>query len=263
MTTAMMMMHAAVVVVFVTTATLLLLVPMAECFVWKSKNPISFQHQRKGTMIDFHPASMPLTIKRKGGGGGAENHCHYKTIHTRRFIFEEIGKFFEDLGKNNTTRLSFSSSSSKKGGNSFYEDAEEEEDNSVGVTRILQIPVDGIKVGGLRLYLSLYLMGQQNTPDPKTWRTSQTGDATIDVCFHDCTGVLLVELSEQNGIVLSRLGSTPSTQYLMQESAIVQGLLDEMQSIASEGDIPDSDRLLLLPPPGNAIQLAQESLSFS
>mmetsp|Transcript_12044 Transcript_12044/g.22743 ORF Transcript_12044/g.22743 Transcript_12044/m.22743 type:complete len:108 (+) Transcript_12044:133-456(+) len=107
-------------------------------------------------------------------------------------------------------------------------------------------------------------MGEQNTPDKGSWRANQVGDNGIDVYYHDRTGALMINLSEDDGrITIDRLGSAPSMQYLMQESVIVGGLLDELESIASDGEIDEPNRLIRLAAPGNAIKNARESLSFS
>uniref|UniRef100_A0A7S4AJ66 Uncharacterized protein n=1 Tax=Pseudo-nitzschia australis TaxID=44445 RepID=A0A7S4AJ66_9STRA len=85
----------------------------------------------------------------------------------------------------------------------------------------------------------------------------------------------------QAEIRIYRCGSRPSTSYLMQESVIVDGVLDELQNLAGLGgatttgtttssttsdeneepEIADEDRLLI-PDPENAIEEARESLAF-
>jgi hypothetical protein len=49
----------------------------------------------------------------------------------------------------------------------------------------------------------------------------------------------------------------------MQESVIIQGLLDELDTISQDEEIPLNDRLLVLKEPGDAIDVARESLAFS
>ena len=108
----------------------------------------------------------------------------------------------------------------------------------------------------------------------------------------DKTGMLQIELIPSNShqkaeIRIYRCGSRPSTSYLMQESLIVDGVLDELQNIVGEksstaattmalgdgdsdgdSDVDDEpeiaaeDRLLITDPP-NAIGAARESLAFS
>ena len=170
-------------------------------------------------------------------------------------LWDDVAKFFDDLGNNN---------SSNDGGNSGDGTTSGEEQQYLGNTRILTIPVESLKVGGLRLYMSLFFMGMSNTPDKGSWQSWQSGDAGIDVYFHDQTGALLIELCEDtNRILVDRMGTSPSNAYMMQESVIIDGLLDELDTIANDEEIPLEDRLLVLKDPGDAIDAARESLAFS
>ena len=138
-----------------------------------------------------------------------------------------------------------------------------------------------IKPGGLRLFLMLYMMGMQNTPDRGTWKvvvnekggspsssssSSSFGDNVLEMYFRDGSAMLSVELLEkeiriQNTQCSGGENLTPSTSYLMQESVIVQGILDELSQCAFDESVQREDRLLI-PEPSNAIDLARESLSF-
>ena len=165
-------------------------------------------------------------------------------------LWDDVAKFFDDLGGNSGDDNDSISSG--------------EEQQYLGNTRILTIPVESLKVGGLRLYISLFLMGQSNSPDKGSWQSWQSGDAGIDVYFHDQTGALLIELCEEtNRILVDRMGTSPSNAYMMQESVIIDGLLDELDTIANDEEIPLEDRLLVLKDPGDAIDAARESLAFS
>merc|ERR1711935_739241 len=100
-------------------------------------------------------------------------------------------------------------------------------------------------------------MGMQNTPDRNTWRADQrlmsspthryddddddeikTTSYVLEMLYDtDRTGMLQIELISNNDddsgeIRLYRCGSRPSTSYLMQESLIVDGLLNELQHIS-------------------------------
>jgi len=95
------------------------------------------------------------------------------------------------------------------------------------------------------------------------------------------------EDDESGQIRLYRFGSRPSTSYLMQESIIVDGVLDELQQLS--GSVQDEEKLktatatttiattqeqeqdeppianenrLLIPEPLNAIEIARNSLAF-
>lgn len=119
-----------------------------------------------------------------------------------------------------------------------------------------------IKPGGLRLFLMFYCMGMQNTPDRMSWRADQPSieEYVVDMLFHDGTGILTVELLDDE-IRIDRTGSTPSTSYLMQESVVVQGMLDELQQCAFDESVVEENRLLT-PEPADAIESAREALAF-
>ena len=109
-------------------------------------------------------------------------------------------------------------------------------------------------------------MGIQNTPDKGSWRTNFRENSTkgggIDLYYRDQTGALIINLTDTL-ISIQRLGSTPSMQYLMQESVVLNGLLDQLDEIAADQSINESDRLICLKDPGDAILVARETLSFS
>jgi hypothetical protein len=167
-------------------------------------------------------------------------------------FFDDVGKFFEQMGGKDDNK------------NDRDNDEEEDDDEYAGATRLLTIPARSIKPGGLRLLLMFYLMGMQNTPEPGCWKADQptTEEYVVDMYFHDRTAALTVKLTE-NEITIDRIGSTPSNAYLMQESIIIDGILDELNVCVTQEDIKDEDRLLLLPEPQDAIEKARESLAFS
>jgi hypothetical protein len=107
-----------------------------------------------------------------------------------------------------------------------------------------------------------YLIGMQNTPDKKSWQADQptTEKNVLVMYYHDASGKLTVELRDEE-IRIDRTGSSPSTSYQMQESAIVQGLLNELHQCAFDESVSEDDRLLI-PEPSDAIDKAQEALAF-
>jgi hypothetical protein len=125
--------------------------------------------------------------------------------------------------------------------------------------------VKAMKRGGLRLFLMFYLMGMQNTPDPKTWKPYQPTDEEHDnfvyLYFHDQTAMLSIELSEDK-LAIDRVGSEPSTAYSIQETMILEGLLDELHQLAFDESIDEANRLLQLSEPKDAIEQARSALSF-
>lgn len=132
----------------------------------------------------------------------------------------------------------------------------------ISYSTLLLLIVQSIKPGGLRLFLMFYLMGIQNTPDKGTWKANQpsTEEYIVEMYFRDATAMVSIELLDHE-IRISRCGSVPSTPYLMQESVIVQGILEELDRCAFDETVPVASRLLT-PDPSNAIELARGSLSF-
>ena len=148
--------------------------------------------------------------------------------------------------------------------NTNRNDRNDEDERAAGEVNVVTIRVKEIKPGGLRLFLMFYLIGLQNTPDKGTWRADQPSseDYVIDFWYHDHSAVLSVTLSEENKkITLNRVGSRPSTAYMMQESLVVQGLLDELEQMATDPDVALENRLLV-PETENSIEMAREALAF-
>jgi len=154
-------------------------------------------------------------------------------------FFDELGKFFGKKGNDGNAESDFDST-----------------------TCTFTIPAKSIKVGGLRLFLTLHFMGQQNTPTKGTWKCIQTNDGDLDVYYIDQTAAVSIEFDE-DGIYIHRRGSSPSMQFVMQESVLLQGLLYELDHVVNAGDVKVSDRLLVLTDPGDAIEKARETLSFA
>ena len=158
-------------------------------------------------------------------------------------FFDSFGSFLQNMGNRSNTR--------------------EDDEDCLGTTRVLELSADRIKPGGLRLFLMLYLMGMQNTPDQRSWSVDQPTvvDYAIDCFYHDRTAALMIRLTNTT-ITLDRLGSTPSVSYMMQESIIVDGLLDELSRCAFDDHVEDEHRLLMLPEPKDAIEKARRALAF-
>ena len=190
--------------------------------------------------------------------GGAIQVAHVRAYSRRSIDLSMANNFFDDV---------FEFFQGMGGGGDQDPDSGSSDpsavEGSIGSTRILTIPFRSVKVGGLRLYLSLYLMGMQNTPTKGAWAAHQSGDAGIDVYYGDQTGALCIELDEDvSAITLDRMGSGPSNAYVMHESGLIEGLLDELETIAGDPEIAVEDRLLVLEEPGTAITEAREGLAF-
>jgi hypothetical protein len=116
-------------------------------------------------------------------------------------------------------------------------------------TQVFSIPVQSIKPGGLRFALGLHLIGLQNTPDKGSWQANQASDTVLDMKFRDGSAMFSISLGDE-GISVSRYGQ-PSLPYLLQESVILHSVLDEINSLAYEGDIEEENRLLQLQDQGS------------
>lgn len=129
----------------------------------------------------------------------------------------------------------------------FGKKAEEPSSSQADVstpTQVFSIPVQSIKPGGLRFALGLHLIGLQNTPDKGSWQANQASDTVIDMKFRDGSAMFSISLGDE-GISVSRYGQ-PSLPYLLQESVILHSVLDEISSLAYEGEIEEENRLLKL-----------------
>ena len=123
-------------------------------------------------------------------------------------------------------------------------------------------PAKTMKIGGLRLYCNLYLMGLQNTPEAGCWKAHQEDDNEVNLRYRDMTGCIII-IFKENEITIDRLGSMPSMKYLLHESIVLNGFLDQLDAIVFEGDVAEKNRLLTLPEPGDQILNARDVLSFS
>mmetsp|Transcript_14046 Transcript_14046/g.25403 ORF Transcript_14046/g.25403 Transcript_14046/m.25403 type:complete len:119 (+) Transcript_14046:55-411(+) len=117
-----------------------------------------------------------------------------------------------------------------------------------------------MKSGGLRLYCNLFLMGVQNTPEKGCWKASQSDNSEVNLRYVDLSGSIIIRFTE-DGITVDRLGSSPSTKYLIAESMILNGFLDELHSIVYGGDVSEQNRLLTLME-SDVIEKARGFVSF-
>ena len=173
-------------------------------------------------------------------------------------FFDAMKTFFDDLSGDNDDDSKQSSM-----GPSWND---EEGENDYPDSRVATIPVESMKPGGLRLFLMFYLMGLSNIPDKNSWRANQPmtskDEYVIDFMFHDRTGLLTLTLDDDE-ITIDRTGATPSNAYMMQETVIVQGVLDELQAMATDENVAEKDRLILLLKPEECIDKVRGELSFS
>lgn len=166
-------------------------------------------------------------------------------------FLDDVGNFFDGLG-NNEYEYEPSGQS---------EIVEEIDGVYTGSKRIITIPAKSMKSGGLRLYCNLYLVGLQNTPEKKCWKASQSDNSEVNLRYCDLSGSIIIQFTD-SGITVDRLGSSPSMKYLMHESMILNGFLDELHAIVYDGDISEENRLLTLLE-SDTIEKARDFVSFA
>lgn len=171
-------------------------------------------------------------------------------------FFDNIGRFFDDFGRKNEDNEKIINDFT--GGES---DVEQQLEDYLGSSLIFHIEAETMKVGGLRLLIFLLMMGLLNDPEKKTWKANQKDDNMLEMFFNDATGAIIVQFVEDVGMSVYRFGSSPSMQYMMQESRILQAILDELDTIVNEGDVKDDDRLLILKDKENILK-ARDTISF-
>jgi len=128
-----------------------------------------------------------------------------------------------------------------------------------GPKPLIDLPANDVKIGALRFLLQIYLVGEQNKPEPKSWMTRQGNEGDLQVYYSDGTGMLSIGFQEY-GITVTRNGAKPSLQYVLQESVLLHGVLDELENVAfGVEDIEEEKRLLRLKD-ADAISKARETL---
>ena len=126
--------------------------------------------------------------------------------------------------------------------------------------RVFDIPCKNLKLGGCRFALGLFLIGEQGTPIKGTWKANQANDGVLDMFHTDNTAMFSVVMTESS-IAVDRYGLQPSLKYQLQESLILHMLLDEIQTLALEGEeVEDENRLIVFNDPETAIEDARTKL---
>lgn len=132
-------------------------------------------------------------------------------------------------------------------GGLFGQDTDGGSNNDQPTTTILDIPASTVKIGPLKFYLQIFLVGEQNKPVTGSWVLNQNDDrGTLDMYYTDGTAMFSIDLKEY-GIKILRYGQKPSLQYMLQESVLLHGLLDELEQLAfgvEEDEIAEENRLL-------------------
>jgi hypothetical protein len=137
----------------------------------------------------------------------------------------------------------------------------QEEQQSSGPKTVIDLSANTVKAGPLKFFLQIYLVGLQNQPVKGAWILQKNDeDGSLDMYYKDATGKFNLSFNE-NSIKVQRYGSRPSLEYMLQESVMLHGVLDELTQIAFEvDDIEEEKRLLQFGDDKDAINKARESL---
>jgi hypothetical protein len=130
--------------------------------------------------------------------------------------------------------------------------------------RVMEIPVKSIKRGGLRFVLGLHLVGLHDTNNKVSgiWKPNEATDNTLDMYYKDNSAMFKIILND-NAILVERYSNpVPSLAYLLQESVVLHGVLDELTLLSSDSNniIEASNRLLQLHDPEDALEIARAKL---
>jgi hypothetical protein len=127
-----------------------------------------------------------------------------------------------------------------------------------GPKTVLDLAASDVKVGALRFLLNIYLVGECNKPEPKSWLTREGDYGTLNIYYQDGTAMISLELQEYS-IKAVRYGEKPSLQYVLQESVLLHGILDELNDVAFEVEAEQKKRLLRFPD-DTVVEKARETL---
>jgi hypothetical protein len=114
--------------------------------------------------------------------------------------------------------------------------------DATGPKTVLDVPASNVKIGALRFLLQVFLVGEQNKPEPNSWFSRQGDSGDLEVFFQDGTGMFSIELQEYS-IKVRRYGERPSLQYVLQESVLLHGVLDELHNVAFGVDDIEAEKV--------------------
>jgi hypothetical protein len=123
------------------------------------------------------------------------------------------------------------------------EDADDVE--TLRSSSVMELSATRIKVAPLKFFLQIYLVAEQNKPVKGSWvlRNNDEKNA-LEMYYKDGTAMFSIGLDDTK-IRIDRHGSRPSLQYMLQESVMVHGILDELNGIAFDvEDIAPEKRLI-------------------
>mmetsp|Transcript_46967 Transcript_46967/g.69861 ORF Transcript_46967/g.69861 Transcript_46967/m.69861 type:complete len:210 (-) Transcript_46967:80-709(-) len=179
---------------------------------------------------------------------------------TNAFVPRQYRSSSAGIVQRSSSRSSSSSSSKSTSLHSFRGFGKPAKMKQAG--EIFNIPVSNVKFGAVKFWFKLYLAAQVNTPAKGSWRVSQRPDEELLMIFHDGTGMLQVVVDEAS-FRAERLPVEPdvsiSLQYMVGESVILHGVLDELEGIVNNDEVEAEKRLLKLVNP-DGIETARKTL---
>lgn len=152
------------------------------------------------------------------------------------------------------------SSSQLQVGNIFGDLFGQKEEKKQGPKTVVDISASKVKIAPLKFFLQIYLVAEQNTPTKGSWVINNNDEnRSLDVYYKDGTGMFSVGIDEKS-IKILRYGESPSLEYMLQESALLHGVLDELNQIAFEVDDIAPEKRLLQFDDDNVLNKARENL---
>jgi len=99
-----------------------------------------------------------------------------------------------------------------------------------------------LKLGGLRMLLSLVLVSSQNKPEKGSWTPRQT-DKELRMRWNKTGDEVIITLFER-GVSVSRESVVQNLEYLLHESLLLHSVLDELEELSSDPEILEENRLI-------------------
>ena len=99
-----------------------------------------------------------------------------------------------------------------------------------------------LKLGGLRMLLSLVLVSSQNKPEKGSWTPRQT-DKELRMRWNKTGDEVIITLFER-GVSVSRDVLAETSEYFLHESLLLHSVLDELEELSSDPEILEENRLI-------------------
>lgn len=94
----------------------------------------------------------------------------------------------------------------------------------------------------VRSFLSDYILIASSSSNTTIWNMDQPDDTVLDIMFYDRSGILSIHFDDEqhnNRITIHRIGSEPSTSYLIQESILLDRILTQLNEHEDHSSLSD------------------------